>query len=132
MDRPVSEDDVTTEKISREFSARLARRPPNEQFRAIVLLREAAETDSHGRRKSTAERKAAIAARRLVIEAAVPEIQAILKKYGGMQLPNQLDALGGLAVETTPAGIRALAACEHVRAILEDQPISLITRPSTA
>jgi hypothetical protein len=33
------------------------------------------------------------------------------------------DALGGLPVETTPAGIRALAEAEGVRAILENQRV---------
>ena len=35
-------------------------------------------------------------------------------------------ALGTIAVETTVAGINELAASDHVQAILEDQPISVL------
>jgi hypothetical protein len=39
------------------------------------------------------------------------------------------NALGSIPVETTARGIAALAASEHVKAILEDQPISLLAKP---
>ncbi len=43
-------------------------------------------------------------------------------------MERKLDNLAALAVETTPAGIRALAEMATVRAVMEDQAISLIGR----
>jgi hypothetical protein len=59
-------------------------------------------------------------------EAALPDIDGILKRFNGKRLATSPDALGCIPVETTAAGITALAASERVKAILEDQPISLI------
>jgi hypothetical protein len=42
---------------------------------------------------------------------------------GGERLTDDVDVLGSITVETTAEGIKALAASEHVKAILEDQSI---------
>jgi hypothetical protein len=42
------------------------------------------------------------------------------------KLTTNPDALGSISVETTAAGIAALAASEHVKAIIEDQAVSLV------
>jgi hypothetical protein len=54
------------------------------------------------------------------------EIDRVLARFGGRGLAERVDALGGLPVETTPAGVRALAATEGVKAILENQTVSLL------
>jgi hypothetical protein len=56
---------------------------------------------------------------------ALLSIDRILHRFRGRRLAQGADALGSISVEATPAGIEALAASEYVRAILEDQPISL-------
>lgn len=77
------------------------------------------------RRQSRAERKAAIAAIRKSAEQALVEIDNILSRYEGECL-SDINAIGSIFVETTPAGIMALTISEYVKAILEDQPISLL------
>ena len=51
-----------------------------------------------------------------------------LERFDGKRLAN-VDALGCIPVEITASGVLALAASEHVKAILEDQPISLLAGP---
>ena len=67
-------------------------------------------------------------AARDAVEAAASEVAEILAAHGGRRLEQNLDNLAALAVETTPAGIRALAEIATVRAVMEDQAISLIGR----
>ncbi len=55
-------------------------------------------------------------------------IDELPKRYGGRRLAAQPDALGSLPVETTAAGIKALAVCESVRGVLEDQEVHGLTR----
>jgi hypothetical protein len=93
--------------------------------RAIVLLRSEDARTLMGKRQSPVERKATTERIRQSAEAALPTIAHILERFGGRRLADQANALGSIPVETTSAGIRELAASEHVQAILEDQPISL-------
>ena len=58
-------------------------------------------------------------------ERALTDIDAILKRHDGRRLARRPNALGSVPVETTAAGIKALASSRWVQAILEDQPISL-------
>jgi hypothetical protein len=111
-------------KISYEFEARLKRLKPEQQVRAIVLL-QTQNTDPAATRPSRADRQKVISAVRHAAQAALPEIDRILKNFRGQRLDSGVNALGSIAVETTVEGIHALAASEHVKAILEDQPISL-------
>jgi hypothetical protein len=62
----------------------------------------------------------------------LPDLDHILERFDGKRLGTSLDALGCIPVETTAEGIYALAASKHVKAILEDQPISLIPQPGQA
>jgi hypothetical protein len=73
------------------------------------------------------ERRAAIAATREAAESSLPDIDQILQRFGGKRLASHIDALGCISVEATAAGIAALAGSEHIKAILEDQPISLLS-----
>jgi len=117
----------TKQKISPQFAARLSRLRPQERVRAVVLLRTAPSGNIRAGRQSGRTRKAAIEAVRKSTTPALPDIDKVLKRHDGQRLATQPDALGTIPVETTPAGISALAASEHVKAILEDQPISLLS-----
>ena len=113
-------------KISQAFVARLEDLAPDALVRAIVLLETAPDAGEAGRRARKARRREMAEAARGAVEAAASEVAEILAAHGGRRLERNLDILAALAVETTPAGIRSLAELATVRAIMEDQPISLI------
>ncbi len=115
-------------KISREFAARLEGRALDEMVRAIVMLETAPAARGTGRRALRTQRNKLTEAMQRSVEAAADDIAEVLEKFGGRRLEHQLDTLGSLAVETTPAGIKALSECPRVRAILEDQSLSLISK----
>lgn len=116
-------------KISPEFVARLGRLGPAHKVRAIVLLRTEGVKTPTGRRQSRVERRVATKSIRESDGQALTDIDSVLERYDGRRLADGPDALGSIAVETTAAGITALAASDHIKAILEDQPISLVGRP---
>jgi hypothetical protein len=107
-------------KISTTFSARLRRLGQAGTIRAIVLL----EHDRTAVSVHT-DRAQAIDALRESASNALSEIDRILTRFDGRRLADQPNALGYVPVETTAAGLRALAESDHVRAVIEDQPISL-------
>ncbi len=116
-------------KISPEFAARLERRKPDEMVRAVLMLDTQPPVVGAGRRELRARRSELTEAARRSVQAALEDINKILDQYDGHCLENtNLGALGGIAVETTPAGIKALAERPKVRAIVEDQSISLIEK----
>ena len=114
-------------KLSAEFTTRLDRLDPKEKVRAIVLLViENGGKTSQGR-ASRAKRRELIERTGKSAEPALREIDGILERYDGKRLTPSPDALGSIPIESTPAGINALAASRHVKTILEDQPISLLS-----
>ncbi len=115
--------------ISPEFAARLARRKPDDLIRAILLLETRHASESRNRQDLRSRRKAMTEAARRSTEAARQDIAQIVAEYGGSCLENgNLGVLGGVPVETTPEGIKALARLPRVRAVLEDQAVSLIDK----
>jgi hypothetical protein len=118
--------DPQKDKLSTEFKARLDRLGPQQKVRAIVMLHGKDTGKTPARRQSSAERQAAIESVRKSAEQALVDIDRILECFDGQRLAKSPDALGSISVETTAAGITALASCGHVKAILEDQPISLL------
>ena len=110
-------------KISSEFAARLDSLAPQQKIRAIVLLNAKNTGKSTRYRQSRAERQAAIKVIRKSAEQALDYIDGVIERFGGQRLAESPDALGSIPVETTAAGINALAESEKVRAILEDQAI---------
>lgn len=119
-------------KISSEFAARLDGLAPQQMNRVIVLLNAQKTGKSTGHRQSRAERQAAIEVIRKSAEQALDYIDGVLERFGGKRLAESPDALGSIPVETTAAGINALAESEKVRAILEDQTIyPLLSSPLT-
>ena len=117
------------DKISAQFKARLDRLEPQQKVRAIVVLQTKDANAISTRRQSHPERQAAIEAMRKSAEAALIEIDSILERFGGKRLAPVVDALGSIPVETTAVGITALATLKHLKAIIEDQPISLLHNP---
>ena len=120
---------MPSEKIGPRFAETLCHLRPGQKVRAIVLLRSDNSAGTAGRRGSSHQRQAAIEAARRASEPGLREIDRILDRHKGTRLATHADVLGSIPVETTAAGVSALASSEHVRAILEDQPISLISLP---
>lgn len=112
-------------KISSEFNARLARLGPRDKVHAFVLLRTSGTGGRTGARQNRADRKKAVQAARKSAERALTAIDGILEEHDGRRLARRPNALGSMPVETTAAGIKALASSRWVQAILEDQPIHL-------
>lgn len=110
-------------KLSPEFAARLNNLEPQQKVRAIVLLRAEGTGKLTGQRQSRAERRAAVEAMRKSAEQALNDIDDILGRFGGQRQAERPDALGSISVETTVAGIHALATSEWVKAVMEDQAI---------
>jgi len=90
-----------------------------------VLLRTSGTGSRTSARQNRDDRKAAVQAARESAERALTAIDGILKEYEGRRLARRPNALGSMPVETTAAGIKALASSRWVQAILEDQPIHL-------
>ena len=113
------------DKISPEFLNRLNRLDPEQKIRIIVML-------FIGGKKTTNKRlphaKRAEKMKNILksSEKAIFEIDHTLEKYGGQKLASKPNALVSLPVETTVSGVNALASLKEVKAIMEDQPISLL------
>ena len=110
----------TGNKLSDAFEARLRELKSGAKVRAVVMLERGRPGNSEPRERADQVRRVRESAR-----AALGEVDAILAQFNGRRLADEPNALGYLAVETTPAGIRALARSNSVRGILEDQPVRL-------
>lgn len=115
-----------TQKIGAGFTEILGRLNPSQKVRAILLLSAQSSVQSTPRRRAGRDRRASANAVREASEPGLREIDKILERHKGSRLAAKADVLGSIAVETTPAGISALADSDHVKAILEDQPIFLL------
>ena len=112
-------------KISSEFGSRLASMSPDQKVHAVVVFAANAREGRLARRQAREERKAAIESVREAAKQALQQMDKTLEKFGGRRLQADLNALGTIAVEVTPAGINALARSKSVKAILEDQRVTL-------
>jgi hypothetical protein len=116
-------------KISPEFARRLARLAPAAMARAIVLLdTEPAPATATGR-PSKAARKAIAETIQTAAAPALTEVDRLLERSGGRRLAPGPDLFGSIPVEAPASTLLALAGSEQVRAILEDQPVSLMRDP---
>ena len=120
-----NKDESPENKISPQFAARLKHFGPKDKVRAVVLLHTGDIDGTPGKRQTGSDREATIEAMRSAAEQALDDVDGILDRFDGQRLAESPDALGSVPVETTAAGIRALASSERVRAILEDQSIHL-------
>lgn len=116
-------------KISDVFLARLAALGPGKKLRAIVMLAGAPPTRTSQRRRTRQERRAAVEQTRNASEKALASVDLILERCDGKRLAQDVNALGCVPIETTAAGIKALADAPEVESIMEDQGIGLIERP---
>ena len=122
-------DDQRQGKISPAFTARLAHLTPQQTVRAVVLLRSPVSADPTAPRAvRAAKRQALIEALRHAAAPELLELDQTLERYYGKRLAASVNALGAVPVETTAAGIHALAASPYVKAILEDQTIFPLER----
>lgn len=113
----------TKKKISTEFAARLRRYGAEEKVHAIVFLDTSDVKGSSGKRQSREERAAVLEAMQSSARQALDDIDTVLNRFDGQRLAEAPSALGSIPVETTPAGIKALASSKWVQLILEDQSI---------
>ncbi len=118
--------DTSKPKLSPEFKTRLNSLRPEQKLKAIVLLETKDAATSSGRRQSRAARKAVQEAVRKSASAALAQIDETLEPFEGRRLSANPNVLGAIAVESNAAGIMALAESKYVKAILEDQPISML------
>jgi hypothetical protein len=112
-------------KLSAEMRRRLERAPPGRPVRAIVLL----ETGAPQVVPRSGDRQDAVRAVRAAAASAKLALDPILSELGGRWLADEPDALGSLAVEIPVAGLLALAQSDRVKAILEDQRVTVLPRP---
>ena len=112
-------------KISPEFGSRLAGLSPDQKVHAVVVFASNAGKGRLSRRQAREEREAAIESVRESAKQALQQMDKTSEKFGGRRLQDDLNALGTIAVEATPAGINALARSKSVKAILEDQRVTL-------
>ena len=106
--------------MSDPFEARLRGLRANAKVRAVVMLQREQPVKSEPRERADEVRRVRESAR-----AALEEVDEILAQFHGRRLADEPNALGYISVETTPAGIRALARSNSVRGIIEDQPVRL-------
>lgn len=127
----VSKQSQPVMKISPQFKARLSQLSPNQRIRAIVMLRVAGSEHRQEQRKR-GDRKRIVEFVRKSATDAMRHIDGILELHSGKLLTETPDALGSILVETTADGIIALADSEYVKTILEDQPISSLSKLTQA
>ena len=113
-------------KLSSEFKRRLNSLKPGQKVRAIVLLH--TQDIARTRQASRNNRRTMIDAVRQSAETAFPEIDEVLRRFDGKRLSDNASALGSIPIETTAAGIKALATLDQVKTILEDQPVSSLPK----
>jgi hypothetical protein len=111
--------ELHSEKLGSAFAARLSRFPAGAHVRALLLLGQPTEPPTRDRAEQIRRVKQSAAA-------ALDEIDQILTAHSGRRLESEPSSLGHVTVETTPAGIRALAKSDQVRAVLEDQAVRLL------
>jgi hypothetical protein len=117
------------QKISDEFAARLAKSRAGKKLQAILLLQSPGAPLPANNRRPTAQQRS-----RRMLEFGtgsaeiVREIDHLLTQFDGRRLSEAPSSIGTLPVETTAAGIRALATLPSVKSIMEDQPVSRIRR----
>jgi len=116
-------------KISPEFARRLDRLRPGAVARAIVLLDTGPAPVAAPGRPSKAARKAIAATIQTAAAAALVEVDHLLERSGGRRLAPGPDLFGSIPVEAPASALLALAGSDHVRALLEDQPLSVMRDP---
>lgn len=111
-------------KISSEFACRLGHLAPQQKVSVIVFLKLESNFDNPvNSRLTRAERRATMEGIRNSATQALGYIKKIIQDFGGKELAERPDALGSIPIEISAAGVKALAACDVVKAVLEEQEI---------
>ena len=110
------------DKISTEFAARLREKPAEAAVSVLVIVGGPVSSRPGGRR-SRAARRAAIKELRQRTEAALRDIAAVIEAHGGRVTFSTSGVLGAVGLQTSVAGVWALAESASVKAIKDDQPI---------
>ncbi|WP_243147240.1 hypothetical protein [Scytonema sp. UIC 10036] len=74
-------------------------------------------------RLTRSERRATMEGIRNSAAQALGYIKKIVQDFGGKELAERPDALGSIPIEISAAGVKALAASDVVKAVLEEQEI---------
>jgi hypothetical protein len=107
---------------------RKVRTAPSRIVRAVILLNTTTSSEADGgKRPNRSRREATIDEIRRSASEALSVIDEILTRFDGRRLSDVPTALGTIAVETTGEGIAALAKSEHVKAVMQDQPVSRVS-----
>jgi hypothetical protein len=117
-------------RISHEFATRLDHLAAKKRVRAVVMLR-TGNSAIQSTRPARKDRATLVHNARETAAAALSSIDRILKRHHGKRLSADVGPLGNIVVEATADGILALAASEHVTAVLEDQSILQLAPPRT-
>ena len=113
-------------KISSEFARRLARLAPDAMARAVVLLDTGPVPAAVPGRPAKTARKTIAEGIQAAAAAALAEVDRLLERSGGHRLASGPDVFGSIPVEAPASALLALGGSKHVRALLEDQPLSLM------
>ena len=114
--------------ISETLRRRLAQLEKEEQIRVLVFFN--LPGSPVNTRQDLSQRQAEIARIIESTKAGVEAVDRILEECGGDRLSPEPDALGNILVRTNREGVEKMASCNHVRGIVEDQPISFMDRMS--
>jgi hypothetical protein len=109
-------------KISPEFASRLRRLEPGHHVRVVLFL-ETPPLPAQTARQTPDVRRSSVEAVKALTQRALSDIDHILASHDGHRLSRSPNALGSLTVETTAAGVSALARSPWVKSVVEDQPI---------
>ena len=90
-----------------------------------MVLLETSEQSSAPHRHNLRRRRTAIGALRIACRPVLVDMDEVLAKWGGRRLDDDVSALGTVAIEATPAGIKILANLKDVQTVIEDQNVSL-------
>lgn len=126
MAEPLGAPKIADQKLSPELRRRLAQLDPDRLMHAIVLLR----TDVPPGPRRRRDRQAILAQVHAAATKVRQQLAPLLEACGGRWLAERPNALGSLPVEITPRGLVELAESEHIRAVLEDQPVTALPRPA--
>jgi hypothetical protein len=116
-------------KISAELARRLVQLSPDSMGRAVVLLDTGQSPAAAPGRPSKAARKEIAKAIQIAAGVALAEVDRLLGRSGGRRLASGPDVFGAIAVEAPASALLDLAGSKYVRALLEDQPVSLMREP---
>ena len=109
-------------KVSSELASRLRRLEPGQQMRVVLFL-EMPPLPAQAARQSPEARQDTVESAKRLTQRALSGIDRILADHSGKRLSKSPNALGSLTVETTAAGVSALARSKWVKSVVEDQPI---------